>query len=84
MSTFTVESFGNNTDVVVLERSSEVLPHLVFKGTKTGLMHRIYTEHVATDERLQDTLKQLGQKPWMTDELLAQLTAEISWLRSPL
>jgi hypothetical protein len=77
-----VESFGNGNDVVVLERSFEELPHLVFKGTKTGLMHRIYTEYVATEERLRDTVEHLRQKPWMTEELLSEFVAEIPWLQS--
>ena len=82
MSTFRVESFGSGNDVVVLERTFEVLPHLVFKGTNTGLMHRIYTEYVVTDERLQDTLRHLRQKTWMTDELFSEFEAEIPWLQS--
>lgn len=76
-----VES-GSHKDIAVLERSFEHLAHLVFKGTNTGLMHRIYPDQVASEERLQDTLTHLRKKPWMTDVLFEQFKNEVEWLRS--
>lgn len=82
MSTFEVESFGESKLVVILERSFESLPHLVFRGTNSGLMHRIYSDYVTEGGRLEDTLKHLRAKPWMTDELFEEFKAEVPWLSS--
>lgn len=82
MSTFTIESLGEGQWIVVLERSFEAVPHLVFRGVNNGLVHRISTDQVIDGKRFDDTLRQLQVKPWMTDGLLEQFKAEVTWLRA--
>lgn len=72
---------GEYHESATLYRCTEAgIDHLVFEGS-TGWKYRVYEDRV-TEGELPKTLKHLGEKSWMNDQLLAEFEAAALLLRT--